>query len=455
MKKTVIYIIAAVTVAVVAIAVGGCNNEEIIDSGGKVNTFLGEFDVVYVYCVSVDGGRQGAGAGNYKCYSAGDTVHITANAPDGSRFKNWTTSSDGVTFADSSRDTTTFTMPQNYVEVKANYEKVYYVTVSGGSGATGEGFYAKGDTVHITAGKATTENQRFKGWESTGTTFADAGSDTTSFAMPSHDVTVRANFKTVNKVTVTGGNVARGDGYYEVGDTVYITADTAQQSGSKRFHNWTTLNYYDVTFFDITTPSTAFKMPNTSSGEVTVKAVFWDTFIDEREGKATTYGMVTIGNQTWMAQNLNYNTTDGSWCYGNNENNCNKYGRLYNWETAQNVCPGGWHLSSNAEWGELLDSVGGYSNAGFRLKSTVGWKASTYGLEAIDYYGFSALPGGIMYDGLFSNPEEVGAWWTSKESDAKTAAHTFSSFYSSSNVTEFDNEQKDHGLSVRCVKDNP
>ena len=113
-----------------------------------------------------------------------------------------------------------------------------------------------------------------------------------------------------------------------------------------------------------------------------------DFFVDDRDGKA--YKIVTIGSQTWMAQNLNYDEKN-SYCYGNIDENCSKYGRLY---YGTNHCPAGWHLPTIDEWNALIDFVGGVSVAGKILKSASGWNEFGNGTDA---YEFSALPAGWYY----------------------------------------------------------
>ena len=73
-----------------------------------------------------------------------------------------------------------------------------------------------------------------------------------------------------------------------------------------------------------------------------------------------------------MAENLAYETSNGSWEYYSNS--ADKYGRLYNWETAKNVCPTGWHLPTDTEWTTLTNYLGGKEVAGEKLKSSTGWK---------------------------------------------------------------------------------
>jgi len=125
---------------------------------------------------------------------AGDTVTITANTPDtGKVFDKWT-SEDGVTFANASSSTTTFTMPTEAVTVTATYKDTYSITVN--SGSADKTTAAAGETVTITANTPDT-GKVFDKWTSEdGVTFADASSATTTFTMPTEAVTVTATYKT-------------------------------------------------------------------------------------------------------------------------------------------------------------------------------------------------------------------------------------------------------------------
>ncbi len=108
------------------------------------------------------------------------------------------------------------------------------------------------------------------------------------------------------------------------------------------------------------------------------------TFTDSRDGQ--TYKTVKIGTQTWMAQNLNYQTKRGSWCYENSADSCKKYGRLYDWKTAKKACPAGYHLPSNEDWTTLIDYMGGQVTAGKKLKAKRGWNDNGNGTDDYGFY---------------------------------------------------------------------
>jgi uncharacterized protein (TIGR02145 family) len=144
------------------------------------------------------------------------------------------------------------------------------------------------------------------------------------------------------------------------------------------------------------------------------------TFTDTRDGK--TYKTTKIGEQVWMAENLNYEA--GGKCYGNDPANCDKYGRLYDWNVAMKACPKGWHLPSNKEWHSLINATGekyvkqNYESvAGRKLKSKSGWDSNCkYYCNGTDELGFSALPGGHNYSGRdFYGAGGGGYWWTATE----------------------------------------
>jgi uncharacterized protein (TIGR02145 family) len=167
------------------------------------------------------------------------------------------------------------------------------------------------------------------------------------------------------------------------------------------------------------------------------------TFTDPRDGKV--YKIVKIGNQVWMAENLAYDAPSSK-CLDEKSDNCQKYGRLYDWETAKKVCPPGWHLPSKEEWQELLDFAGGDRIAGRKLKAKNGWHQG----NGTDDLGFSALPGGYC-NCSFGDVDRYGKWWSADECNNKDAYSLGMCFNKlSTKLVDF---PKNFLFSVRCLQD--
>ena len=165
---------------------------------------------------------------------------------------------------------------------------------------------------------------------------------------------------------------------------------------------------------------------------------------DSRDGQS--YKTVTIGSQTWMAENLNYKTTN-SFCYEDNASNCTKYGRLYTWDAATTACPSDWRLPTKAEFETLIAAVGGESAAGKMLKATSGWGSSANG---VDDYSFSVLPAGYkVNNGGYENEGDFTYFWTSTGTNSSKAYVMGLSFSRDAGLIDAD---KNYGYSVRCVK---
>ena len=216
----------------------------------------------------------------------------------------------------------------------------------------------------------------------------------------------------------------------------------------------------------------------------------YGTLTDDRDGQ--TYKTVKIGEQWWMAENLNYAYTDvlfkydsytsdsTSWCYDNDAANCAKYGRLYTWAAAMDsvgtwstngmgcgyymecsptnpvrgICPEGWHLPDATEWNALFDAVGGKATAGIMLKSTEGWNDKDDGTSGngTDAYSFSELPaGGRDCNGNFLNEGNNAFFWSSTE-DGSNYAYDMYLGYNGDGAGLYDS-YKSNGFSVRCLKD--
>lgn len=167
------------------------------------------------------------------------------------------------------------------------------------------------------------------------------------------------------------------------------------------------------------------------------------TLKDSRDGQ--TYKTVKIGNQRWMAENLNYKTSKSK-CYDNKESNCKKYGRLYAWESAEEACPAGWHLPSLEEFKTLLATVGDPSGDKPENLRAGWWE------NGKDKYGFSALPAGD-YGGVTKKFHDKGTYayfWSSSESTGRHAWYLNINSYGAT----YDTSGKLNGSSVRCLQDS-
>ena len=207
----------------------------------------------------------------------------------------------------------------------------------------------------------------------------------------------------------------------------------------------------------------------------------YGSMTDSRDGQI--YKTVKIGNQVWMAENLNYadsvktpSLMGKSWCYNNKAENCAVAGRLYTWaaaidsvklatdadnpqdcgldkscslpDTVQGICPDGWHLPTKAEWETLFTEVGGQSTAGKILKSQTGWYSNG---NSTDGVGFSALSVGYRYyDGNFINGGNFAYFWSVSEDDCYYAYYMNLRYRDDSAYLL--NYNKNYGFSVRCLK---
>ena len=186
-----------------------------------------------------------------------------------------------------------------------------------------------------------------------------------------------------------------------------------------------------------------------------------ESFTDSRDGQS--YDVVKIGDLTWMAENLNYET-ETSACPDGDSRNCKRLGQLYMWVDAKTVCPEGWRLPTKSDFAELISAASGDDArplAGAALKSRDGWFKKGNGT---DDFGFNALPAG--YRGAISKADDgtisggkfdgIGGYayfWSAtedSENPESNAYYMFLTFNSkSASVNSF---SKNDLRSVRCVQ---
>lgn len=183
---------------------------------------------------------------------------------------------------------------------------------------------------------------------------------------------------------------------------------------------------------------------------ITINKTNRGQFKDERDNRL--YRTVTIGTQTWMAENLNYDPTRGNWSYDNSPILGTVYGQLYDFETACNVCPDGWHLASDGEWLQLVEHFGGSRVAAVQLKESSSLFWNTPNLVAAEPSGFDALPGGArLFDGFFEYEGYTANFWSSTRS-TDLSSYAITIYGDRREVSQYD-QYNDSGYSVRCVKD--
>jgi len=201
-------------------------------------------------------------------------------------------------------------------------------------------------------------------------------------------------------------------------------------------------------------------------------------FIPLLTAEAATAGQVpgktvTIGAKHWTAENLStdrYRNGDqipqvmdpvewgslktGAWCYyENRDENGVTYGKLYNWYAVSDprgLAPEGWHVASDIEWQELVETLGGEKAAGTKLKSKVLWKLPLVGAD--NSSGFTAIPSGYRSsNGSFALLGTNSSFWTSTENNGYSA--WYRDMYNTFSAVYRINSTKTQGFAVRCVKD--
>jgi uncharacterized protein (TIGR02145 family) len=162
-----------------------------------------------------------------------------------------------------------------------------------------------------------------------------------------------------------------------------------------------------------------------------------EDFTDARDGRK--YKVVKIGEQCWMAENLDYDTGDSTFCYDNDPKYCDTLGKLYVYSAAAKACPDGWRLPTRKEFEEMADLYGGVFIAGKELQE--GGSS-----------GFNGKIGGYWLNGKFNNLGKIGSWWSSTQVSAAKAKFILSLFKVNDDATVSPASDL-QGNSCRCIKD--
>lgn len=312
---------------------------------------------------------------------------------------------------------------------------------------------------------------------SIGTAYGNDVSFKTTLGMSLATVTTNDPNVLTSNVAILGGNVT-ADGNAQVSERgiVYATTQTPTTSNTKvvnggglgtfsgSIQGLTANTTYYVRAYALNSQGTSYGNQlsfNTPSGSVAM--------ITDFEGNG--YKTVTIGTQTWMAENLKTTTykdgsaisnvtgtsawsllTTGAYCWNNNDiTNKTTNGALYNWYAwnSEKLCPLGWHVPKETDWRTLINYIGGISAAGTRMKSSTGWLNNGNGSNSSE---FSAFPAGARDQaGVFEPIGNFAYFWSSTD-DSSGAGVGINLSYNTISVGIITNYKR-IGMSVRCVKD--
>ena len=421
------------------------NNEITVTMSGNISLTANFHQITY-YTVAVNIIPTGAGTVARDppsiSYPAGTQVILTATPAAGYRFSGWTGVMNEPNTAIMVTMNSDLTLTANFEPVVVTYTLTTTVTPSSAGGTVSrspdETSYLPGTAVTVTAERE--DGYRFVRWSG-----ASTSTDSSVTITINNDTTLTANFEliTYTLTTITNpsgsGTVLRDPDLtiYMPGTEVTLTPIPAD---GYVFNNWEDVR------------GSLAERTVTINNNITLTANFQLVYLkDTRDDKA--YRILTIGERTWMAENLNFETNN-SLCYDDEDSNCETYGRLYTWDAAMSACPSGWQLPNRDDWTRLINAGNGPDSAGERLKSRPpDWNGT-------DQYDFSALPGGGRHPMEFPpgynflELKEGGYWWSATPAFWDNTAYYFGLKSDSVEAAIYDEEHitKDFFFSVRCVK---
>jgi uncharacterized protein (TIGR02145 family) len=197
--------------------------------------------------------------------------------------------------------------------------------------------------------------------------------------------------------------------------------------------------------------------------------------VDKSYVRSTFHPEIQIGNQIWMASNLDVDffrngdkiqmagtktewlraisNHEPAWCYySNNDSYGKQFGKLYNWYAVNDrrgLAPDGWYIPTETDWNRLILSLGGEKIAGRKMKTKTGW--DFYGLPGSNSSKFTGYPCGFRnVNGSFAGRGKEGLWWSSSPSGIGIVRLRLLS--NTDEALLRNDGRPDSALYVRCVK---